>query len=64
MSDILTLAFVAALYLSIVAYTAYTAKRVGRSPVLWGLGAAILGVFALGLLIGISVATKSKGNAA
>jgi hypothetical protein len=63
MSDTFILAFLAVLYLGIIAYTAYTAKRVGRGPVVWGLGAAVFGVFALGLLIGISAVTKSKNAA-
>ena len=61
-SDAFTIAFLAALYLSVIAYTAHCAKRVGRGPVVWGLGAAVLGVFALGLLIGLSKMDERRAN--
>jgi len=54
MSDTLTIAFIASIYLGIIAYTAYCAKRVGRGPIVWGLAAAVFGLVALGMLIGIS----------
>jgi len=51
MSDILTTAFFAAVYFGSIAFTAYYAKRVGRGPVGWAIGAAILGPLALGVLV-------------
>jgi hypothetical protein len=61
-SDAFTIAFLVAIYLSIIAYTAYCAKRVGRGPVVWGLGAAVLGFFALGILIGLSKADERRAS--
>jgi hypothetical protein len=64
MSDAFTIAFMAAIYLGIIGYTAYTAKRVGRGPIVWGLAAAVLGLFALGILIGISWADRREKSKA
>ena len=61
-SDAFILAFVVAFYLSVIAYTAYCAKRVGRGPVVWGLGAAVFGVVALGMLIGLAKADERRAS--
>jgi hypothetical protein len=61
-SDAFIIAFLVAIYLSVIAYTAYCAKRVGRRPIVWGLGAAVLGFFALGALLGLSLAQKTKAS--
>lgn len=61
-SDGFIIAFVVAFYLSVIAYTAYCAKRVGRGPVVWGLAAAFFGIVALGLLIGIAKGEERRAS--
>jgi TM2 domain-containing membrane protein YozV len=59
-SDAFAIAFLASIYLGIIGYTAFCAKRVGRGPIVWGLAAAVLGLFAWGILIGISRAERRE----